>query len=55
MADLSARQHQMFPVLSPHQVETAKRFASGEPKRFEPGDFIYKVGVPVKIARSRAL
>jgi thioredoxin reductase (NADPH) len=44
MADLSARQHQMFPVLSAHQVETAIRFASGEPKRFEPGDFIYKVG-----------
>jgi len=44
MADLSARQHQMFPVLSPHQIETAKRFASAEPKRFEPGEFVYKVG-----------
>ncbi|MDW5317068.1 FAD-dependent oxidoreductase [Rhizobium sp. PL01] len=44
MADLSARQHQMFPVLNHHQVETAKRFASGEPKRFEPGDFVYRVG-----------
>ncbi len=44
MADLSARQHQMFPVLNPHQVETAKRFASGEPRRFEPGDVVYKVG-----------
>ena len=44
MADLSARQHQMFPVLTPHQIETAKRFASGAPRRFEPGDFIYQVG-----------
>jgi thioredoxin reductase (NADPH) len=44
MADLSARQHQMFPVLNPHQVETAKRFASEEPRRFEPGDVVYRVG-----------
>jgi len=44
MADLSARQHQMFPELSPRQVETAKRFACGEPQHFEPGEFIYKVG-----------
>jgi thioredoxin reductase (NADPH) len=44
MADLSARQHQMFPVLSPRQVEIARRFALGEPERFEPGAFIYHVG-----------
>ncbi|WP_377299533.1 FAD-dependent oxidoreductase [Rhizobium sp. SGZ-381] len=44
MADLSARQHQMFPVLNPHQVETARRFASSEPRRFEPGDVVYKLG-----------
>ncbi len=44
MADLSARLDQMFPVLNPHQVETAKRFASGEPKYFARGDFVYKVG-----------
>ena len=44
MADLSARQHQMFPELSPRQVETAKRFASGEPRHFEAGEFLYKVG-----------
>lgn len=44
MADLSARQHQMFPVLSSHQIEAAKRFAKGEPRHFEPGEFIYKVG-----------
>lgn len=44
MADLSTRQHQMFPVLSPRQIETAKRFASGEPWHFEAGEFLYKVG-----------
>ncbi|WP_332304762.1 FAD-dependent oxidoreductase [Rhizobium sp. GR12] len=44
MVDLTTRQGQMFPVLDPHQVETAKRFASGEPQRFEAGDFIYRVG-----------
>ncbi|WP_275785431.1 FAD-dependent oxidoreductase [Pararhizobium gei] len=44
MADLSARRHQMFPVLNPRQVETAKRFANGEPRRFAPGEFLYRVG-----------
>ncbi|MDI6025307.1 FAD-dependent oxidoreductase [Corticibacterium sp. UT-5YL-CI-8] len=44
MADLSARQDQMFPVLNPHQVETAKRFAGSTPQRFEAGEFVYKVG-----------
>ncbi|NKK56267.1 FAD-dependent oxidoreductase [Rhizobium leguminosarum bv. viciae] len=44
MADLSARQHQMFPALSPRQVETAKRFAIGEPRHFKAGEFLYKVG-----------
>lgn len=44
MADLSTRQHQMFPVLEPHQIETAKRFASGEPQHFKAGDFVYRVG-----------
>jgi thioredoxin reductase (NADPH) len=44
MADLSARQHQMFPELTPRQVETAKRFANGEPRHFIAGEFLYKVG-----------
>ncbi|MBD0417036.1 FAD-dependent oxidoreductase [Oryzicola mucosus] len=44
MADLSARQHQMFPVLNSHQIETAKRFANGEPRYFAPGEFLSKVG-----------
>lgn len=44
MADLSTRRHQMFPVLNLHQIETAKRFAHGEPHHFEPGAFVYRVG-----------
>jgi thioredoxin reductase (NADPH) len=44
MADLSARQYQMFPVLNPHQVQTARRFASGEPQHFRAGEFVYKIG-----------
>lgn len=44
MADLSTRQHQMFPVLNPRQIETSKRFASSEPRHFESGEFLYKVG-----------
>jgi thioredoxin reductase (NADPH) len=44
MADLSARQYQMFPVLNPHQVQTARRFASGEPQHFMAGEFVYKIG-----------
>lgn len=44
MPDLSARQHQIFPVLNTHQIETAKRFANGAPQHFAPGDFVYKLG-----------
>ncbi|SIQ58874.1 cyclic nucleotide-regulated FAD-dependent pyridine nucleotide-disulphide oxidoreductase [Rhizobium sp. RU35A] len=44
MEDLSTRRHQMFPVLSPDQIEMARRFASGEPVRFSPGEAIYSVG-----------
>jgi thioredoxin reductase (NADPH) len=34
----------MFPVLSAAQVEVARRFASGPPRRFEPGTVIFAVG-----------
>lgn len=44
MADLSQRHHQMFPVLTGHQIETAKRFANGDPKHFPAGEFVYQVG-----------
>jgi thioredoxin reductase (NADPH) len=44
MSLIDDRRPQMFPVLSPAQVETARRFASGEPKRFEPGETMFDVG-----------
>jgi thioredoxin reductase (NADPH) len=44
MALIDTRRSQMFPVLSPAQIETAKRFASGEPQRFAPGELIFDVG-----------
>src|SRR5271155_3544126 len=44
MALIDTRRTQMFPVLSPAQIETAKRFASGEPQRFAPGELVFDVG-----------
>jgi thioredoxin reductase (NADPH) len=44
MALIDTRREQMFPVLSPLQIETARRFASGEAQRFEPGAVVYEVG-----------
>jgi thioredoxin reductase (NADPH) len=38
------RDHQRWPVLSPAQVETARRFASGEPRRFEAGAALFAIG-----------
>lgn len=46
----SARAHQMFPVLTAFQIETARRFASGPPRDFAPGETVYATGdrnVPV--------
>jgi thioredoxin reductase (NADPH) len=37
------RRHQMFPVLDLAQIETAKRFASGEARSFAPGEVVYDV------------
>jgi thioredoxin reductase (NADPH) len=34
----------MFPVLSAAQIELARRFASGPPRRFEPGAVMVEVG-----------
>src|ERR1700704_3415185 len=34
----------MFPVLSAAQIEVARRFASGPPRRFEPGAVLVEVG-----------
>ncbi len=44
MAIGEARHEQMFPTLSPLQIGTARRFASGEPCRFGPGDILYEIG-----------
>ncbi len=38
------REHQRFPVLTPPQIETARRFASGPERRFAPGETIYAIG-----------
>lgn len=44
MSNLNARRDQMFPVLSPAQVATARRFASGPERQFQPGETIYAIG-----------
>ena len=44
MSLIETRGHQMFPVLEPAQIETAKRFASGPARQFAPGEAIYKPG-----------
>lgn len=44
MSTIDTREHQMFPTLSPAQVETARRFASGPETRFEPSDMLYAIG-----------
>lgn len=41
---VETRHHQMFPVLDIAQIETAKRFASGDAHHFAPGEVIYEVG-----------
>ena len=44
MSLVETRRHQMFPVLDVAQIETAKRFASGQARHFAPGEVIYAVG-----------
>ena len=44
MSVLETRHDQMFPVLSAAQIELARRFASGPPRRFEPGAVMVEVG-----------
>jgi thioredoxin reductase (NADPH) len=44
MPDLGSRDYQMFPVLTAHQAETAKRFASGKARRFEAGEAVFEIG-----------
>lgn len=44
MSLIDERRHQMFPVLNRVQMDTMKRFASGEAQRFEPGALVFDVG-----------
>ncbi|MBW8753612.1 MAG: FAD-dependent oxidoreductase [Sphingomonadales bacterium] len=44
MSTLIDRHHQMFPVLSAAQIETASRFASGAARHFAPGVLLYDIG-----------
>jgi thioredoxin reductase (NADPH) len=44
VSQTSDRSHQLFPVLNPAQIETAKRFASGPPQDFAPGEIVFDVG-----------
>jgi thioredoxin reductase (NADPH) len=44
MGLIETRGYQMFPVLDAGQIETAKRFASGPPRDFAPGDTVFAVG-----------
>ncbi|MEI5667883.1 FAD-dependent oxidoreductase [Bosea sp. CCNWLW174] len=44
MAIGDARREQVFPILSGLQIATARRFASGAPHGFGPGDVVYEIG-----------
>jgi thioredoxin reductase (NADPH) len=44
MSFLDDRRHQMFPVLGPAQIASARRFASGEARHFAPGSAVYTIG-----------
>lgn len=44
MSTLLTREHQMFPVLSAAQIETARRFASGPVRHFAAGEIVYAIG-----------
>jgi thioredoxin reductase (NADPH) len=44
MSVVETRRHQMFPVLDMAQIDTAKRFASGEARSFAPGEVVFDVG-----------
>src|SRR6187402_2930795 len=43
MAEAGGRDYQIFPVLSAPQIETVKRFASAEPRRFAPGEVVFSI------------
>jgi thioredoxin reductase (NADPH) len=43
--DFGGREEQMFPTLTAAQIAAARRFASGEPQRFEAGTEMFGIGV----------
>jgi thioredoxin reductase (NADPH) len=44
MSLIETRRDQMMPVLDVAQIETARRFASGEARSFAPGEVVFEVG-----------
>jgi len=44
MSIIETRHDQMFPTLDAGQVATAKRFASGPIRHFEPGEIVFDIG-----------
>jgi thioredoxin reductase (NADPH) len=44
MSLIETRRSQVFPELNATQIETATRFASGQPRHFAPGATVYDVG-----------
>ena len=40
------RHDQRFPVLAADHIDTARRFASGPPRRFAPGETVFAIGDP---------
>jgi thioredoxin reductase (NADPH) len=44
MSVIETRAHQLFPLLDPAQLETARRFASGPARDFAPGEVVFEVG-----------
>ena len=44
MSTIGDREHQIFPVLDARQIQSARRFASGPERRFEPGESVYHIG-----------
>ena len=44
MSIAETRHDQIFPILTPAQRQAALRFASGKPRRFEPGEMLFGIG-----------
>ena len=44
MSTLETRRNQMFPTLDAGQIGILRRFASGEPRSFDPGELVFDIG-----------